>query len=63
MLWFFNLILVWVIVFLMTRKRRSRRSYRELTPEEEERILNTFPEETREAYKSMMEILEKESEE
>ena len=62
MLWFFNLILVWVIVFLMTRKRRSRRIYRKLTPEEEERILNTFPEETREAYKSMMEILEKESE-
>lgn len=54
MFWFFNLILTWIIVFLMTRKRRTHHGSGRLTRKQKERILNTFSEETREAYKSMM---------
>ena len=54
MFWFFNLILSGIIVFLMTRKRHTHHGCGRLTRKQKERILNTFPEETREAYKSMM---------
>ena len=57
MFWFFNLILTWIVVFLITRKRRTHHGYGRLTRKQRERILNTFPEETKETYKRMMEEL------
>lgn len=57
MFWFFNLILTWIIVFLLTRKRHTSHGCGKLTRKQRERILNTFPEETRENYKKMMELL------